>query len=223
MSRYPKLPKLNSELWESLPARPPPQTQIADPSVAAKNVLDGSPEVQLRRKQTNDRTTRRKLRPANAFRLSLTSKAMAYFLGICLHFLHICLRMGRMQSTAQSNCNWEDLSGVDADGAWIDWTDFGCLILIVGAALHGVVMLSRFEIYRPVGRKTTLTIWSPNEFELHLLCVYSPAHALMWMVTSSANWMLMVVIMALLSKQLYVLGEAYYALVSDKQIVTSVD
>jgi Protein of unknown function (DUF2418) len=62
-------------------------------------------------------------------------------------------------------------------------------------------MLSQFEIYRPVGRKTTLTIWSPNEFELHLLCVYSPAHALMWMVTSSANWMLMVMIMALLSKQ----------------------
>ena len=61
MSCYPKLPKLNSELWESLPAHPPLQMQIADPSVAAKNMLDGSPEVQLRRKQTNDRTTRQKL------------------------------------------------------------------------------------------------------------------------------------------------------------------
>jgi len=61
MLRYPKLPKLNSELWVSLPAHPPLQMQIADPSVAAKNMLDGSPEVQLRRKQTNDRTTRQKL------------------------------------------------------------------------------------------------------------------------------------------------------------------
>jgi hypothetical protein len=74
-------------------------------------------------------------RPANAFRLSLTSKAMAYFLGICLHFLHICLRMGRMQSTAQSNCNWEDLSGVDADGAWIDWVSRP--LLTYGGFIYG--------------------------------------------------------------------------------------
>ena len=80
------------------------------------------------------------------------------------------------------------------------------MILIVGTILHGVVMLSRFEIYRPVGRKTVLTIWSPNEFELYLLCVYLPAHALMWMVTSSANWILMVVVMALLSKQVSFVG-----------------
>lgn len=143
---------------------------------------------------------------------------MAYFLGICLHLMHLCLRMNRMQPTAQCNCSWEDFS-VDADGAWIEWvsrpflyyiwwfrliwlqTDFACIILIVGAVLHGVVILTRFEIYRPVGRKVTLTVWSPNEFELHLLCVYSPVHALMWMVMSSANWIFMVTIMALLSKQ----------------------
>ena len=58
-------------------------------------------------------------RPTNVFRLSLTSKAMAYSLGICLHLLHICLRMDRMQSTAQFNCSWQD--SVDADGAWVDW------------------------------------------------------------------------------------------------------
>jgi hypothetical protein len=60
-------------------------------------------------------------RPANVFRLSFTSKAMAYFLGICLHLLHICLRMDRMQPTAECNCSWQDLPSVDADGAWIDW------------------------------------------------------------------------------------------------------
>ena len=91
---------------------------------------------------------------------------------------------------------------------WLLWlhliwlqTDFGCIILIVGAVLHGVFILTRFELYCLVGRKTMLTIWSPNEFESHLLCVYSPAHALMWMVMSSRNWILMVVVMAVLSKQ----------------------
>jgi hypothetical protein len=85
-------------------------------------------------------------------------------------------------------------------------TDFGCLILIVGATFHGVVILTRFEKYRLDGRKTTLTIWSPNEFGLHTLCVYSPAHALMWMVTSSKNWIMMVMVMAVLSKQVSFLG-----------------
>jgi hypothetical protein len=79
--------------------------------------------------------------------------------------------------------------------------NLGCIILIVGAAFHGlVIILIRFEIYRLVGRKT-LRIWSPNEFELNLLCVYSPAHALMWMITSSTNWIVMVVATAMLSKQ----------------------
>lgn len=157
-------------------------------------------------------------RALNTSYLPLTSKAVAYSLGICLHLLHLCLRMDRMQLAAQCNCSWEDFS-VDTDGAWIEWvrhsfvhciwwlrlillqTDFGCIILIVGAVLHSIVILTRFEMYRLVGRKVTLTVWSPNEFELHLLCVYSPAHALMWMVTSSANWVLMVVVMAFLSKQ----------------------
>jgi hypothetical protein len=150
--------------------------------------------------------------------LNVCRLAMANFLGICLHLLHLCLRMHRMQPTAQCNCSWEDFPSIDADGAWIDWvshrfshymrlglicsqTDFGCVILVVGATLHGVAVVTRLEIYRLVGHKTMLTIWSPNEFELHLLCIYSPAHALMWMVTTSANWIMMVVVMVVLSKQ----------------------
>jgi len=88
---------------------------------------------------------------------------------------------------------------------WLQ-ADFGCIILIVGVVLHDVVMLTCFEIYCPVGCKTTLSIWSTNTFELYLLCVYSPAHTLMWMVTSSANWILMVVVIALLLKQVSFMG-----------------
>ena len=122
-----------------------------------------------------------------------------------------------MPVTAACNCSWDDYPNVDAEGAWIDWvsswcvqvvvwlnllqTDFGCVILIVGSALHGLFILTRFEMCRFVGRNTTIAIWFPNEFELIILCIYSPAHALMWMATTSANWILMVVVMAVLSKQ----------------------
>lgn len=51
----------------------------------------------------------------------LTARVMAYFLGVCLHLLHLCLRMHRMATTPICNCSWEDYSSVDADGAWIDW------------------------------------------------------------------------------------------------------
>lgn len=80
-------------------------------------------------------------------------------------------------------------------------TDFGCVILIVGSALHGLFILTRCEICRFVGRRVTMVVWFPNEFELVLLCLYSPAHALMWMVITSANWIPIVIIMVILSKQ----------------------
>src|ERR1700692_413573 len=70
-------------------------------------------------------------RPVNVFRPSLTSKVMTYFLGICLHLLHLCLCMDRMQPTAQCNCSWEDFPSVDAEGAWIYWVS-GPLLIIYG-------------------------------------------------------------------------------------------
>jgi len=140
---YPPLPKLNSSDFKWSTHRPcPPPMQIADPSMTATNVPDTehrSPEVRPRQKLTNGRVMRRKAqlvcdfflvgqafkqwmhRPLCAFRLPLTCKAMAYFLSICLHLLHLCLRMDWMEPTAQCNCSWEDFPSVDADGAWIDW------------------------------------------------------------------------------------------------------
>lgn len=40
-----------------------------------------------------------------------------------------------------------------------------------------------------------LEVWIPGELEMMLFCVYSPVHSLLWMATTSANWMLMLVIM----------------------------
>jgi hypothetical protein len=40
-----------------------------------------------------------------------------------------------------------------------------------------------------------LEMWIPGELEMTLFCVYSPMHPLLWMATTSANWMFMLVIM----------------------------
>ena len=42
----------------------------------------------------------------------------------------------------------------------------------------------------------------PNDFVLILFCMYSPAHALIWIQVTSANWMLMIVVMVVISKQI---------------------
>jgi hypothetical protein len=80
-------------------------------------------------------------------------------------------------------------------------TDFGCVILVVGSVLYGLWILTRFEISHSVGRTAAMP-----KFELMLLCVYSPAHALMWMVITSTNCILVVITMAILSKQVGFVG-----------------
>jgi hypothetical protein len=46
-----------------------------------------------------------------------------------------------------------------------------------------------------------LDVWTPGEGEGVLFAIYSPVHSLLWMATTSANWMLMVIIMGLLGVQ----------------------
>jgi hypothetical protein len=48
-----------------------------------------------------------------------------------------------------------------------------------------------------------LEVWTPGEAELYmgLFVVYSPAHAMLWMGVTSANWMLMFAVMALVGAQ----------------------
>lgn len=50
-------------------------------------------------------------------------------------------------------------------------------------------------------RVQQLSVWTPGELELHLMSVYSPAHSLMWMVTTGSNWILMFTIMGVVGLQ----------------------
>lgn len=48
-----------------------------------------------------------------------------------------------------------------------------------------------------------LEVWTPGEAELYLglFVVYSPAHAMLWMGITSANWMLIFAVMTLVGAQ----------------------
>jgi len=68
-----------------------------------------------------------------------------------------------------------------------------------------------------------LEVWTPGDAELYmgLFVVYSPAHAMLWMGTTSANWMLMFAIMGLVGTQLRALSRSYEILLKDKEIIYS--
>ena len=142
------------------------------------------------------------------------ANVMAYFVGTCMHLLHFCLRSHQMYTVPECNCTWEDFSADEIREAWISlvssskspftciiWfdhvsKDLGSVILIILSLIHGYFISTT---YRLSGQNRT--IWLPYEFVLTLFCVYSPAHALLWMATTWANWMLMAMVMILLSKQ----------------------
>ena len=46
-----------------------------------------------------------------------------------------------------------------------------------------------------------LSTWSPGMLELELFSLYSPIHALLWLATSSSNWIIMLFIMGLTGVQ----------------------
>ena len=50
-------------------------------------------------------------------------------------------------------------------------------------------------------RVQELSVWNPGDLDLRLFGIYSPVHALLWMATTSANWMLTLLIMGVLSAQ----------------------
>src|ERR1700683_407915 len=76
--------------------------------------------------------------------------------------------------------------------------DFGCVILIVAAATHRYFISTSYKT-RSSGR--TKMPWYRNEFTLTVFCIYSLAHALMWMVTTPTNCLLVIITMIILSKQ----------------------
>jgi len=66
-----------------------------------------------------------------------------------------------------------------------------------------------------------LEVWVPGKLETMLFCVYSPVHPLLWMATTSGNWMLMLVMMAGVGVQMRTLTRSYEALVKDKEIIAA--
>lgn len=57
----------------------------------------------------------------------------------------------------------------------------------------------------PIKEKTKriqeMNIWDPNEFELELFSIYSPAQSLLWLAMASSNWLLSVLIMGVVGFQ----------------------
>lgn len=48
-------------------------------------------------------------------------------------------------------------------------------------------------------RVQELQVWTPGELEMTLFSIYSPVHALLWIAFTSANWIIMAVIMGVVS------------------------
>ncbi|KAK7693708.1 hypothetical protein QCA50_003280 [Cerrena zonata] len=70
-------------------------------------------------------------------------------------------------------------------------------------------------------RVQQLEVWTPGELEMFLFSVYSPVHALLWMATNSANWMIMLVVMFITGAQLRAMTRSYEALLKDKAIISA--
>ncbi|CAE6538459.1 unnamed protein product [Rhizoctonia solani] len=59
-----------------------------------------------------------------------------------------------------------------------------------------------------------LDMWNPGELELSLLSIYSPAHALLWMIFSSQTWFVALILMAI-----FALTRSYEGLLKDRRIL----
>ncbi|KAI0636759.1 hypothetical protein C8Q77DRAFT_523030 [Trametes polyzona] len=70
-------------------------------------------------------------------------------------------------------------------------------------------------------RVQQLEVWTPGELELALFGTYSPVHALLWMALTSANWMMMFLIMFAVGVQTRALSRSYEALLKDKAIIAA--
>ncbi|KAL6305348.1 hypothetical protein BKA93DRAFT_731179 [Sparassis latifolia] len=74
---------------------------------------------------------------------------------------------------------------------------------------------------RRAERLQQLEVWAPGELENVLFAIYSPVHALLWTAVSSANWMRMLIVMAVVSAQLRAVTYSYEALLKDRTIIAA--
>jgi len=77
------------------------------------------------------------------------------------------------------------------------------------------------DIPARTSRLQQLEVWTPGELETALFTIYSPAHAFLWMVTDSSNWMLMLIIMTIVGLQLNAMTYAFHTLLKDKEIISA--
>ncbi|KAI0724021.1 hypothetical protein C8T65DRAFT_628229 [Cerioporus squamosus] len=70
-------------------------------------------------------------------------------------------------------------------------------------------------------RVQQLEVWTPGALEMALFSLYSPVHSLLWIATTSANWMLMFFIMFIVGVQTRALARSYEALLKDRAIIAA--
>ncbi|EIW60092.1 uncharacterized protein TRAVEDRAFT_63775 [Trametes versicolor FP-101664 SS1] len=70
-------------------------------------------------------------------------------------------------------------------------------------------------------RVQQLEVWTPGALEMALFGTYSPVHALLWMALTSANWMMMFLIMFMVGVQTRALSRSYEAMLKDKAIIAA--
>jgi hypothetical protein len=58
-------------------------------------------------------------------------------------------------------------------------------------------MCCTIHVRRIHAAKVALIVWYPGEFELALFCIYSPAHAVLWMAITQSNWIWMLDVMGM--------------------------
>lgn len=138
----------------------------------------------------------------------LASKNVAIIAGLCLHILHLCFHVGHIPQSV-TECIWESLEEEPDEflvRPWLSPSDrslirngflqssCGCFLLLSAASFQMLLLLARFKMCCPNSARrvcptnASLAIWYPSEFELSLFCVYSPAHALLWMMVTQSNW-----------------------------------
>ncbi|GJE90907.1 DUF2418 domain-containing protein [Phanerochaete sordida] len=70
-------------------------------------------------------------------------------------------------------------------------------------------------------RVQELEVWTPGEFEATLFAIYSPVHALLWIALTSANWIILSVVMVLVGLQTRALTKSFDILIKDRAIISA--
>ena len=85
-------------------------------------------------------------------------------------------------------------------------TNLGCLVLIAATTFGAYSLFKQYKICclgnrRAYAANAMHAVWCPGAFELTLFCIYSPAHAIMWTMTTDTNLVLAMFVMVAISVQ----------------------